>query len=467
VPSSLLAALVLALSLAGTVTAATPAAAADLAFPPPTPQFDRGDIDNYENDADPTSCNGAGDQPGPVAFRAMILDLYPSTGRGNIYRCDSGSDASDHKEGRAWDWIVNAGVPAQKAIADRVIDGWLLAPDDWGNQHAMLRRLGIKYIIWNRRIWSTNTRNWQTYSCDGTPNGCHTNHVHFSFTRRGARKQTSWWHAPRVDGPGAAASGNRVDVAVRGTDGQVYLRSFLPENGSWSAWQALGGYAKAGPAAVWWSGQLHIFVRGADDWIFQRIWSSGSGWGPWVRRFGPVRSQPFATTYNGALHVLARQPNTSNTLHWWWTGSSWASENLGGGSNSGPSARQYNGQFQVAIRGTDNHVYHRFYDGGATNTWRPWADLGGGTFSKPEAVSISGALMILVRGTDGNLYQRTHTHAGGWGGWGRLGSTIIRSAPAAVTTSNGQLHIFANDANGNVLVGNVAGFFANLGGVGI
>jgi hypothetical protein len=121
----------------------------------------------------------------------------------------------------------------------------------------------------------------------------------------------------------------------------------------------------------------------------------------------------------------------------------------------------------VVIRGTDDAVWQRFYDGGVTNTWTAWASLGGGTYSKPEAVAITGAFVILVRGTDGRLYQRTHTHSSGWSNWGALDQTIIRSAPAAATTANGLLNIFAYNSSGNVIFGGVYGFVGNLGGVGI
>jgi hypothetical protein len=462
----LLAVLVVMLSCVGTLAVARPAAAADLAYAPPSPQFDRV-IDGYLNDYDSTTCSGSA-TPGAVAFRDMIRGLYPSTRDYGIYGCSAGS-ASDHNEGRAWDWGVSAGNAYERALADRVLN-WLLAPDDWGNPHAMLRRLGIKYIIWNRQIWSTSTPAWRAYSCDGSPSGCHTDHVHFSFAWPGARKQTSWWYAHRIDGPAVAVNGERLDVAVRGTNGEVWLRSYLPATESWTGWQPLGGYAKAGPAAVWWQGVLNIFVRGADDWIWQRYWTP-AGWSGWIRLFGPVQSQPAAATYNGQLHALAKQPGTANTLHWWWNGSIWSFENLGGASRSGPGARQYGGQFQVVVRGTDDTVWHRFFDG-PFNAWTPWTPLAGVTYSKPEAVSTIGGFRILVRGSDGKLWQRIHTNSTGWSNWGLVDHTIMRSAPAAALSSNGILYVFANSASGSVLFGGFSGsswlgWFSDLGGIGI
>ena len=145
-------------------------------------------------------------EPGVVAFRRMVLRAYPGTGAGSISRSCYGSTAtSEHNEGRAWDWGVNAGVPSQKRKADDLID-WLIRDDRYGNPIAMARRTGIMYIIWNRRIWFP-WGGWEVY-CRQRGNGCydpddggarspHTDHVHFSFTWRGARKQTTFWNRDR------------------------------------------------------------------------------------------------------------------------------------------------------------------------------------------------------------------------------------------------------------------------------
>jgi hypothetical protein len=145
-------------------------------------------------------------KPGVLSFRSIVLRAYPTTGAGGISRpCYGGAASSEHNEGRAWDWTVNAGVPSQKRQADQLID-WLIKEDRYGNEAAMARRFGIMYIIWNRRIWFP-WGGWETY-CKQRPNGCmdpdgggvrspHTDHVHFSFTRRGASKQTTFWNRDR------------------------------------------------------------------------------------------------------------------------------------------------------------------------------------------------------------------------------------------------------------------------------
>ena len=101
---------------------------------------------------------------------------------------------SEHKEGRAWDWGVNAGSESDRKKVQDLFD-WLLAEDDYGNDAAMAKRFGIMYIIWNRKIWGS-WGGWSTY-CVQKPRGCidpddkdlrhpHTDHVHFSMSRAGA-----------------------------------------------------------------------------------------------------------------------------------------------------------------------------------------------------------------------------------------------------------------------------------------
>ncbi|MFN2588557.1 MAG: hypothetical protein ABR613_10635 [Actinomycetota bacterium] len=140
-------------------------------------------------------------KPGVLAFQRMVLDEYPGTGAGGIGRDCSYGGQSEHKEGRAWDWGVSAADPAHReAVADLM--KWLSATDRYGNEDALARRLGVMYVIWNKRIWFP-FGGWRTYCtmrkgvCAGDDGGArspHTDHVHFSFTWAGALKQTTFWH---------------------------------------------------------------------------------------------------------------------------------------------------------------------------------------------------------------------------------------------------------------------------------
>ena len=129
-------------------------------------------------------------KPGVADFANRLLRAYPSTRSLGIVRACSAGGRSEHKEGRAFDWGVNAHTKAGRATVAHVTR-WLFAKDRYGNRFAMARRLGIQYLIWNHRIWGSYAAGagWRRY----TGANPHTDHVHISFTWAGARGKTSFW----------------------------------------------------------------------------------------------------------------------------------------------------------------------------------------------------------------------------------------------------------------------------------
>ncbi|HIZ97418.1 MAG TPA: peptidoglycan-binding protein [Candidatus Janibacter merdipullorum] len=127
-------------------------------------------------------------KPGVTAFARLMANHYDEFNYGISRNCNAG--LTEHSEGRALDWMLNAYDPHEREVADSVIS-WLLAPDSQGRPAAMARRFGVMYIIWNRQIWGTYQMDagWRPY------NGVspHTDHIHFSFSWDGAMQRTSWW----------------------------------------------------------------------------------------------------------------------------------------------------------------------------------------------------------------------------------------------------------------------------------
>ena len=128
---------------------------------------------------------------GVVDFSRRVLRAYPGTRSLGIVRACSVGGRSEHKEGRAWDW---GGLNAARAADRRKVHNlmvWLFATDRYGNRHANARRLGIQYVIWNKRIWGSYAASsgWRAY----TGANKHRDHVHISFTWAGANKNTSFW----------------------------------------------------------------------------------------------------------------------------------------------------------------------------------------------------------------------------------------------------------------------------------
>ena len=169
------------LALLGVLTMTSAAQAAPLAKSPSKA------IEGYAPYQPQTTCSPTA-KPGTVALRSLVLAAYGGTGDYGIIRNCSLGGRSEHKEGRAWDWKVSASNAAQvKQVNDML--RWLFATDDYGNQHAQARRLGVMYVIWNKRIWNASSHAWSAY----TGADPHTSHVHFSLGWAGALKRTSYW----------------------------------------------------------------------------------------------------------------------------------------------------------------------------------------------------------------------------------------------------------------------------------
>jgi hypothetical protein len=145
---------------------------------------------------------------GAVLLRQLLLDTYGETTVGITRACDQDS-ISEHKEGRAVDWMVDWKDSAEFAEAQAFVD-WLSAPGPDGTPAANARRMGIMYMIWGDEMWRAYDpdRGWtQFQGCYSTQSPsydttCHRDHVHFSLTWDGAAGRTSYWDGtPVLDVP--------------------------------------------------------------------------------------------------------------------------------------------------------------------------------------------------------------------------------------------------------------------------
>ena len=138
-------------------------------------------------------------RPGALQLRQLLLDTYGEAVIGISRACDQDS-ISEHKEGRAVDWMVDWKNPAERAQAQTFVD-WVTAPGPDGTPAANARRLGIMYIGWGDEMWRAydTKRGWTElkgcYSLQSSANDtfCHRDHVHFSMTWDGAAARTSYW----------------------------------------------------------------------------------------------------------------------------------------------------------------------------------------------------------------------------------------------------------------------------------
>ena len=189
------------LAVAVLVVSAVTLASAQAVAAPRAPRFGPV-IEDYAGYTSPERCRPAA-KPGVEAFAELLVDAYPGTAWIAIGRACERTPTSDHQEGRALDWSRDASDRGERADVEDLFE-WLFAEDRHGNADAIARRLGISYVIWNKRIWGSWSQGWEVY-CVKRPAGCrdpdsrellnpHTDHVHISFGWPGARKQTTFWN---------------------------------------------------------------------------------------------------------------------------------------------------------------------------------------------------------------------------------------------------------------------------------
>ncbi len=130
-------------------------------------------------------------EPGVQDFERLLTATYTDTAIVSDLRPCVPDSTSEHYDGRAVDWGVDYRNKAQRSDGKALLR-WLFTSDAQGDHDAMLRRLGIMYIIWNHRIWGTWDQQWDPYKCKG-PTACHVDHMHFSFDWAGAEAKTSWF----------------------------------------------------------------------------------------------------------------------------------------------------------------------------------------------------------------------------------------------------------------------------------
>lgn len=178
--------------LAGMLGAGAPASASAPAGPSSRLSAPEG-VEGLSPYVGQVSCDPVA-KPGTSALAAMVLAHYKAGRNGGISRDCSVGGTSEHKDGRAWDWMLDAANPADAAVAESFLQ-WLTAPGPDGQPGYNARRLGVMYVIWNRSTWATyrSSPSWQPY----TGANPHTDHIHISLSWSGAMGRTSWWTGQR------------------------------------------------------------------------------------------------------------------------------------------------------------------------------------------------------------------------------------------------------------------------------
>lgn len=155
-------------------------------------------VDDYATYQPQTTCSKQA-KAGTVALGQWLVATYGGGG-GAVNRPCSGSGTSEHKDGRAVDWTLDASDPADKARAQAFLDA-AFATDAAGNPHALARRMGIMYVIWADRSYAAyDGFAKERYLSSGcrVRSKCsktlrHRDHMHISLSKAGAKALTSFY----------------------------------------------------------------------------------------------------------------------------------------------------------------------------------------------------------------------------------------------------------------------------------
>ncbi|SDS44838.1 hypothetical protein SAMN04488570_1902 [Nocardioides scoriae] len=181
------------------VVGPTTSARADEPDPPPP-------VEAYAK-YDPQSTCSPKAKPGTVVALDYVVATYGGA-KGGISRPCGGS-VSEHKEGRAFDWTLDAAKEADRIRAAKLRKA-LFAEGPDGDAAELARRMGVMYIIWNDKMYASYRQfaptPYVSSACKGKPlSKCsktlrHRDHLHVSLSRAGGAGTTSWY-AGRLPAP--------------------------------------------------------------------------------------------------------------------------------------------------------------------------------------------------------------------------------------------------------------------------
>lgn len=357
-----------------------------------------------------------------------------------------GGSAHHHDPGRYWDWNLYMNLVARCVSGHAHTSPPPSTPTPtphpqpsheqraittgWGGQHAVVDQAGALHV----------------FATDSA-------HRLVDLTRTGGH-----WAAYRVipsggavhGYPAAITSGDRIVVAVRGTDDHIHVARF--DGSSWSAVE-LSGLTVNTMASLFVNqdGRAEIFVRGASDSALYHAAerSPGGDFGQWWNLGGHLRTMPTVVAdASHRPHVFAigdvdghvwTRVRTSAT-EW----PSWTYLNVTGNTPVSP-VRMPDGRLAVFTRNHTGALVSQFQD--TSGHWSIQPHTVGGVFTSNvvAVVDAHGRVNVFGRGTDSATYRIVQSTSGRWGSHARLGGRAIMG-PAVVRTSSG-LELFVAGRN--------------------
>ena len=156
------------------------------------------DIEDYASYEPSSKCHPKA-RAGTDYLAHWMVRKYGGGFGGTSRSCDRRA-TSEHQNGRAFDWTLDATKRTDRQRA-REFMRRIFQTDARGNPDAWARRMGVMYIIWNDTMYPA----WRQFEpepylssscpkrkkCSKTLR--HRDHLHLSLSSKGARGRTSWY----------------------------------------------------------------------------------------------------------------------------------------------------------------------------------------------------------------------------------------------------------------------------------
>jgi len=261
-----------------------------------------------------------------------------------------------------------------------------------------------------------------------------------------------------VGSPAVAANADgRLEVFAGDAAGGVFHSWQVAPNGSWSAWQPIGGRSGlAGPVAGRNAdGRLEVFAT-APDQIVWHSWVGALGiWSAWMPLGGSVdASLTIDTNADGRLELYGVDPSGTVQHRWQLVpNGDWAPQwyPMPGAAVSGIDVgRNADQRLEIVARTRAGALTHAWQV--APNAWwTGWSGMGGSVAGRPRMASnLDGRLEVFARGTSGDLVHAWQTRPNGlWGAAMSLGGQLATD-PLVAKNRDGRLEVFSRSTDGSV-----------------
>lgn len=397
------------------------------------------------------SANGAATLLADIGYTAEHIQFVPANG-GTYYQAELSFERA--RENRIWSasssqFLARAGH--MLVINEMAGDLWELVWDGVRYTQSLAGRVPGR--------WSSQGLGVQHTELEGG-----------DFAERSAVLPgwTTWSHVPgggTTDSqPNAAIDySNNLHLFVKGiNDRRVYMQSMSGNNETWGGnWMEVppGGLTTHHSlASALHENNLHLFCVRDDGHIMQKrvFIAAALGPEPWTEIPGGMVTDAAVTAAIGTGRLVLCAKSTDSQLHInelavggrTWSG--WSLLPGGGHTNVNPTLVDFDDELYLLVKGlTTNRILAqaRSPEGAV---WTSWAELPGGgrTDAAVAAVSANGQCYVFVKGiNDRAPYLNIASNTGTWSSWNQLPNPGSTDAALAAAAVGARVYLFAKGIN--------------------